>query len=118
MMNWIRKAPTAVLVATITFAGVITLGFLAGFVVLTLNGQDTTEYRGLVNLFMNAVAVILAGIAAIGGTSAAKSASNAEDHTNGTLTARDETIAALMQKIDAEREQRRTADPRDTRPGY
>jgi formate/nitrite transporter FocA (FNT family) len=112
MMNWIKKAPTAVLVSAIGGGALITLGFLAGFVVLTLNGQDTTEYRGLVNLAMNAVTVFLGVITAVGATSAAKSASNAEEQTNGTLTARDETIAALLQKIDDEREQRRTGGPR------
>lgn len=99
-MNWLKKTPTAVLVAAITLAGVITVAFLAGFVVLTLNGQDTTEYRGLVNLFMNAASVLLAGIAAIGGASAARSASNAEEQTNGTLTAKDAEIAALRSDVD------------------
>jgi NADH:ubiquinone oxidoreductase subunit 6 (subunit J) len=98
-MNWIRKAPTAVIVSVVILAGVVTLAFLAGFVVLTINGEDTTEYRGLINLFMNAVTVVLAGVAAIGGTSAARSSSNAEDQTNGTLIARDQKIAVLEQEL-------------------
>jgi hypothetical protein len=99
MMNWIRKAPTVVLVAAIALAGVVTIAFLAGFVILTLNDQDTTEYRGLVNLAMNAVTVLLGAVAAVGATSAAKSASNAEDQTNGNLVARDQKIAVLEQEL-------------------
>lgn len=99
-MNWIKKAPTAVLVAAIGAGVVVTLAFLAGFVVLTLNGQSTTEYRGLVNLAMNAVTVFLGAIAAVGATSAAKSASNAEDQTNGTLTAKDVEIHDLRRQLD------------------
>jgi hypothetical protein len=100
MMNWIRKAPTAVTVSVVILAGVITLAFLGGFVVLELNARDTTEYRGLVNLVMNAATTILAGVAAIGASSAARSASNAEEQTNGMITSRDERIAELEQRND------------------
>jgi hypothetical protein len=100
-MNWVKKAPTAVLVASIAAVAVVVLAFLAGFVVLTLNGQDTSEYRGLVNLAMNAVAVLLGAIAAVGSTSAAKSASNAEEQSNGTLTARDSEISDLRAQVRA-----------------
>ncbi len=101
MMNWIRKAPTAVLVASIAAAVIVVLGFLAGFVILTLNDQDTAEYRGLVNLAMNAVTVLLGAITAVGATSAARSASNAEEQSNGTLTAKDREIAGLRRDLAA-----------------
>lgn len=101
MMNWIRKTPTAVLIAAIAAGVVLTLGFLAGFVFLTIRGEDTTEYRGLVNLAMNAVTVLLGAIAAVGASSAAKSASNAEEQTNGQLTARDREIAGLRRDLEA-----------------
>jgi hypothetical protein len=100
MMNWIRKAPPSVLIAVITLAGVVTLAFLAGFVVLTISGEDTTEYRGLVNLAMNAIAVLLAAVAAVGGSSAARSASNTEEQSNGTLTAKDQEIETLKRQLD------------------
>jgi hypothetical protein len=104
MMNWIKKAPTSVLIASIGAGVVVSLGFLAGFVVLALNGQDTTEYRGLVNIAMNAVTVFLGAIAAVGATSAAKSASNAEEQTNGTLTEKDREIAGLRRDLSALRD--------------
>lgn len=100
MMNWIRKAPTAVTVAALTLGGVVTVAFLAGFVVLELNGRETADYRGLVNLAMNAATTLLAAIAAIGATSAARSSSNAEDQTNGTLTKKDAEIAVLRRQLD------------------
>lgn len=98
-MNWIKKAPTGVLIAVIALAGVVSVAFLAGFVVLELDGKDTTEYRGLVNLVMNAATVVLAGIGAIGSASAARSSSNAEEQTNGTLTSRDQKIAELEHEV-------------------
>lgn len=104
MVNWIRKTPTAVLVSAIVAGVVLTLGFLAGFVYLTVKGEDTTEYRGLVNLAMNAVTVLLGAIAAVGASSAARSASNAEEQTNGQLTTRDETIADLERQVQAYRD--------------
>lgn len=104
MMNWIRKTPTAVLVAAIAAGVVLTLAFLAGFVYLTVQGEDTTEYRGLVNLAMNAVTVLLGAIAAVGASSAARSASNAEEQTNGTLTAKDREIAGLRRDLAALRD--------------
>lgn len=100
MMHWVRKAPTTVVVTVVVAVAIVILGFLGGFVVLTLEGRDTTEYRGLVNLAMNSVTVLLAGIAAIGSTSGAKSASNTEEQTNGTLTSRDQTIEQLRADLD------------------
>jgi hypothetical protein len=99
MMHWVRKAPTAVIITVVVAVAIVILGFLGGFVALEIAGEDTSDYRGLANLAMNAIAIVLSGVAAVGGTSAARSASNTEEQTNGQLTDRDARIAALEQQL-------------------
>lgn len=96
MMNWIRKAPTALLVTIVIVCGVGVVVTIGGFVLLEYAGRDTTDYRAFVNVLINAATLAVAGVGAVGGVSAARSASNAEENTNGALTARDERIAALQ----------------------
>jgi hypothetical protein len=98
-MGWIRKAPTAVLVAGVIVGGLLPLGALAGFVVLEVNGASTTDYRAFLNLLMNSAILALSALGAAGGVSAARSASNAEDQTNGQLTAKDREIAQLKRRL-------------------
>lgn len=98
-MAWLKKAPTSLIVAVIIVIGAATIAYLAGYVYLTAQGVDTTEYRGLLNTAFNYVGILFGGTATLASVSAARSASRAEDNTNGTLTARDEKIAELDARI-------------------
>lgn len=98
-MDWIRKAPTPVVVAVIVSVGVILLGVLTGFVVLQYSGKPTDDYVRLVNTLANLLMLPLGGLAAVASVSAAKSASKAEDQTNGHLTARDVEIDRLRGQV-------------------
>jgi len=99
MMNWIRKAPTALLVTIVIVCGLGVITTIGGFVLLEYAGRDTTDYRAFVNVLVNAATLAVAGVGAVGGVSAARSASNAEENTNGTLTAKDRQITALQGEI-------------------
>lgn len=98
-MNWVRKAPTALVVAIVIVVGLASIAYLAGYVYLTATGADTTDYRGLLNTTFNFVMLLLGGTATVASVSAARSASNAEDNTNGELTARDARIAELEAQL-------------------
>lgn len=102
-MKWIGKVPTGVLVTLIIVSGVGVVALLGGFLLLTLNDKPTDEYRAFVNTVANLVTLALSGLAAAGAVSAAKSASNAEDNTNGVLTAKTHEIAdaAVSRALDA-----------------
>jgi hypothetical protein len=95
LMNWLRKAPTPLLIAIVVTLAVATIAYLAGFVYLTSIGKDVTEYRALLNTAFNYVGLLLGGTATIASVSAARSASNAEDAGNGKLTERDAEIERL-----------------------
>lgn len=99
MMNWIRKAPTALLVTIVIVCGLGVITTIGGFVLLEYAGRDTTDYRAFVNVLVNAATLAVAGVGAVGGVSAARSASNAEENTNGTLTAKDREITALRTEV-------------------
>jgi hypothetical protein len=98
-MGWIKKAPTPVLVAAIIVGGLLPLGAIAGFVALEMSGSNTADYRAFLNLLMNSAILALSAIGAAGGVSAARSASNTEDQTNGQLTARDSQIRELRDQV-------------------
>jgi len=99
MMQWIRKAPTALLVTIVIVCGLGFVVTIGGFVLLEYAGRDTTDYRAFMNMIMNAATLAVAGVGAVGGVSAARSASNAEENTNGTLTAKDREITALRGEV-------------------
>lgn len=86
-MDWLKKAPTAVVVTVILVCGVAVLAVLGGFVALEVAGKPTDDYRAFINTIANLVVLPLAGVGTIAATSAARSASNAEENTNGNLTA-------------------------------
>lgn len=100
-MGWIKKAPTSVLITAIIVGGLMPLVAIAGFVVLEVSGSNTADYRGFLNLLMNAAILALSGAGAVGGISAARSASNAEDQTNGQLTAKEGELAELRRQVAA-----------------
>lgn len=102
-MDWLRKAPTSVVIAVIAVCGVITLGLLAVYTVLTLNGSDTAEFRQWLITVGVSIILPLLGVNTIGTISAARSASNAEDQTNGHLTA----LKAENERLETELRQER-----------
>src|SRR3954470_19101870 len=94
-MDWLKKAPTSVVIAVIIVCGFLAAIVLAGYVALTLDGQNTTEYRQWIMSVGNLLQYPLLGTAVVASVSAAKSASKADDQTNGALVDRDDRIAAL-----------------------
>lgn len=98
-MDWLKKAPTSITIAVISVCGLLALGVLAGYVVLSIAGADTTDYRQWVQTVGQLLVYPLLGTTAVASVAAARSSSAAEDNTNGRLTARDEEIAALKAKL-------------------
>lgn len=99
IMEWLRKAPTAVVVTAIVVCGVVALALVGAFVVLTVTGSDTTEFRQWVATIGQLLVYPLLGTTAVASVSAARSASRAEDQTNGQLDRRDAEIADLRSKL-------------------
>lgn len=98
-MDWLRKAPTSVTITVIITCGLLAGGVLAAFVVLALNGADTTELRQWINTIGQILVFPLLGTTAVASISAARSSSRADDQTNGQLAARDQKIASLEHQI-------------------
>jgi hypothetical protein len=92
-MDWLKKAPTAVVIAVTVVCGVGLLGIIGGYVATVATGGDVADYRTFVNTMMNGAGLLIGGVAAVGATSAAKSASKAEENTNGVLSAKADEIA-------------------------
>jgi hypothetical protein len=76
--------------------------------VLTLNGDDTAEFRQWVQTIGQLAVYPLLGTTAVASVAAARSSSKAEDNSNGTLKAKDDEIARLKTQL---------AASRPTRPG-
>jgi hypothetical protein len=93
LMDWLRKAPTVVTVTVIIVCGLLAVSLVGAFVLLTINGEDTTEFRQWVSTIGQLLVYPLVGTAAVASVAAARSSSKAEDNTNGTLTEKDQTIA-------------------------
>lgn len=98
-MEWLRKAPTAVVVTVIVVCGVIALGVLGAFVMLSLNGADTTELRQWVQTIGITVILPLLGVNTLASVAGARSSSNAEDNTNGIHAQKDAQIARLTAEL-------------------
>jgi len=105
-MDWLRKAPTALIVIVVTTLGVIVLALIGGYVALGMSGGDTAEYREFIRTLASTATAVLAGVAALGGAAAARSgadaarsAARAEKNTNGTLTQKDAEIQALRRRL-------------------
>lgn len=99
IMDWLKKAPTSVTIAVVAVCGVLAVGVLAAYVVLSVNGVDTTEFRQWVVTVGQLLVYPLLGTTAVASVAAARSASAAEDNSNGQLTERDEKIAALEAEL-------------------
>ena len=82
-MDWLKRAPTPLIVTLFAVIGVTTIAYLGGFVYLSAQGVDTTEYRGLLNTAFNYLGILLGATTTVASVTAAKSAAKAEDQTNG-----------------------------------
>lgn len=99
-MNWLKNAPTSVVVTVIIVCGVGFLGLLAAFVYLEASGQDTADFRAFVNTLANLIMLPLVGAGTLAAAAAAKSSAAAEEQTNGHLSAKEDEIAALQRRLD------------------
>lgn len=116
LMEWLKKAPPTVLIVVIIVGGLGFLGLVGGFVALDLAGQDTADYRTFVNTLANLIMLPLTGLGTVAAVTAARSASRAEDQTNGQLSARDAKIAELHAALN-ERETGSTGPSYGAGPG-
>lgn len=99
-MEWLKKAPTSVVITVIVTCGLLAVVLVAAFVFLEWQGADTTTFRQWVNTMGQILVYPLLGTAAVASVSAARSASRAEEQTNGTLTAKDAEIEALRRQLE------------------
>lgn len=80
----VKNAPNALIWAvTVVFVAV-----LASFVILSVTGSNSDDLRSIINTIMNVAAVVLTGGGAVLAGSAARSAKNTEEQTNGSLDKR------------------------------
>lgn len=101
MADWVKKAPTAVVVTLVIMCGVVALGILGSFVALTVTGHDTSDFRMWINTVGQALVYPILGVSTLASVQAARSASKAEDQTNGHLAAKDLQIEAMRRQLDA-----------------
>jgi hypothetical protein len=92
-MEWLRKAPATVTITVIITCGVLALALVGAFVLLTLEGADTTELRQWVNTIGTLLGFPLMGGTLLASLAAAKSSNRTEEQTNGQLTERDSKLA-------------------------
>lgn len=92
-MDWLRKAPTTVTVTVIITCGLLVAALIASFVVLSVTGTDTAEFRQWVQTIGQLLVFPLLGTTVVASVSSARSSNNTEKQTNGQLSARDQTIA-------------------------
>lgn len=92
-MEWLKKAPTTVVVMIIGTAGMLMLSTLVGFTVLIYAGKDVTEFRSLINTVINFFTLAIASVGAVAGVGAARSSAKTEDQTNGLQDAERDAIA-------------------------
>jgi hypothetical protein len=83
-MDWLRKAPTTVIVSFIVGMTVMVLGVLGAYVVIALRGEpsDLAEFRSWIQTIGITVAVPLLGINTVATFAGGRAASNAEDTLN------------------------------------
>lgn len=99
LMDWLKKAPTAVVVTVVIVCGFIATAVFAAYVILTLNGADTVEFRQWINTLGQILVFPFLGVATAAAVSSAKSASKAEENTNGHLTKVSDDNTDLRAKI-------------------
>ncbi len=108
-MEWLKKVPTPITVTVISATVILLLAVLGGFVALTFADKPTDDYWVFVNRVANLLTFPLTALAAGGAVSAAKSAGQAAEQTNGHLADKDAEIASLRAHLATAL--RRPADP-------
>lgn len=98
-MDWLKKAPTPVIVSVILTVAVMILGSLGGFIALAWAGKPTDDYRAFINTLANLITVPMTGGALWFAAAGARSASSAEDNTNGALGHKDAEIRDLNARL-------------------
>lgn len=99
-MDWLKKAPTSITITVICVCGLLALAVVAAYTMLTINGIDTTEFRQWIQTLGQLLVYPLLGTTAVASVAAARSASAAEDQTNGHLTALQEENKALRAQLE------------------
>lgn len=100
-MEWLRRVPTPVVVTLVVMTGLLLLAVLGGFVALSWAGKPTEDYWVFINRMANLLTFPLAAVGAAGGISAARSANQAAEQTNGHLAEKDTEIAELRGQLAA-----------------
>lgn len=93
MRDIVKNAPNPILwvCGTIIFVTIV-----AAFVVFGVTGSDASEFKSFLNILLNVVATLFAGGAFVTASAAAKSASKAEEQTNGQLK---ENVKAAVHEV-------------------
>jgi hypothetical protein len=87
IMDWLRKAPTSLVIAMMIMVGVATIAYLGGYVYLSANGIDTTDYRALLNTAFNYAGILFGATTTVASVAAARSSGRTEEQTNGNMSA-------------------------------
>ena len=98
-MQWLRKAPTSVIITVIIAGALGGIAVLGGYIALDLHDEDTGGYLQFVTAMINLILLPLMGVGTLASVSAARSAAGAEQNTNGTLSAKDREIAGLRRAL-------------------
>lgn len=106
IMDFLKRAPTTVVITTIATCGVLALGVLAAFVVLSINGADTTELRQWVNTIGQLLVYPFLGTATVASIAAARSSRTTEVQTNG----QHEALEHRLRRAEEELNWRRRGD--------
>lgn len=99
-MKWLTKAPTAVIVLFGILATVLAIAVLVVYAYLATQGDpsDLADFRQWVQTIGIALAVPLLGVNTVATWAGGRSASNAEDNTNGINSSlRDENLQLRAQ---------------------
>jgi hypothetical protein len=101
LMDWLKKAPTAITITVLVLCGVLALGVLGAYVALSWHGDQNalSDFRQWVQTIGITLVLPLLGINTVASVVGAKSSSNAEDNTNGRLTALQQENADLRQQL-------------------
>ncbi len=103
-MDWLKKAPTSVVIAIIVTCGLLVAVLIAAFVILEIEGADTAEFRQWVNTIGTLVVFPLLGINTLASVSAARSSSRADEQTNGQLHELKAQVDSLGAILDSQRQ--------------
>ena len=100
-MDWLKKAPNTIIITVIIVCGFLAVAVLGAYVYMLANGLDTTQFIRFVQTIGQWLVFPFLGTATVASVQAARSASAAEDQTNGQLTALQQENAALRAQLDA-----------------